>query len=203
MTVCIVGHGASLIGSGLGAKIDACETVIQLYPASGRDRDDFGRRCDVFAFSQLHDGEEAVAEWAMLPDAPTVCWGLATNSVPYPLDEIGGVPVLNFSATERLWTNRHHANGAVYPKEPGARKPDLSRGVRCIAIAAEAYRGRPIVLAGFDNCISGDTRDFFYANGGSSERAWIVHDYAKEAALIAQMARYYDVSISDLKQENP
>ncbi|HJS82621.1 MAG TPA: hypothetical protein VJ742_07265 [Nitrososphaera sp.] len=198
ISVCIVGHGESLKGAGLGREIDK-HFVVRLKNCSMllAEPHDYGTRTDAMCSST-----------EVLPHLPKV-----------KASEYWGYPKKGDYSPKRVnWLKRHidQRSKVFIPLETcnlwnaaflelGGRHPNVSTGMGAVIIALELKRPKVLYLAGFDNVVNPKTHGYrctvptpFNSNGTKDTG----HDWEKENELLAYLQEYYKTKIIDLAGHN-
>jgi hypothetical protein len=188
MKVCIVGHGPSLIGKGLGNTIDSYDLVVRLKGSAGvLGTEDYGHRCDVLCMSTEVTG----IGYAYRPE---VFW-LYPKKGYYDVSVVGtfvgdmGRPVLIPKALCTEWNDQFRKT---------ATHQNISTGLAAILIAAYYMNPETIVLAGFDTLVDPEipfTRNNLIPRTGVG---LINHDWKEENSLLKKMSEQYKFMIATL-----
>lgn len=192
--ICIVGHGPSLKGAGLGSEIDR-HFVVRLKNCSMllAEQEDYGKRTDAMCSSTEvlpHIAKVKAREY----------WGYPKKG--------------EFSQKRVNWLKRHvdQRSKVFVPLdvcnlwnaaflELGGRHPNVSTGLGALVIALELKKPRMVYLAGFDKVWMPDTPGYEstvptpFNNGGNKDTG---HDWHTERKLLPYLATAYQVEISDL-----
>jgi hypothetical protein len=193
-SVCIVGHGPSLKGAGLGKEIDK-HFVVRLKNCSMllAEAVDYGRRTDAMCSST-----------EVLPHLPKVkakeYWGYPKHGT--------------YSERRVKWLKRHveQTSKVFVPVdacnlwnaaflELGGRHPNVSTGMGAVIIALELKRPKTLLLAGFDNVLFPSTQGYrstvptAFNDGGNKDTG---HDWQMEHELLPYLATAYKAEIKDL-----
>lgn len=193
-TVCVVGHGPSLQGAGLGSEIDK-HFVVRLKNCSMllAMTSDYGKKTDAMCSST-----------EVLPHLPKV-----------KAREYWGYPKLGHYSLRRVkWLKRHVGDAKVHVpidacnlwnaafRELGGRHPNVSTGLGAVICALELKRPKTLYLAGFDNVMNPSIEGYQstvptpFNDGGTKSTG---HDWATERKLLGYMATYYQTEIRDLR----
>ena len=194
VSVCIVGHGPSLKGSGLGNEIDK-HFVVRLKNCSMllAEVEDYGKKTDAMCSST-----------EVLPHLPKV-----------KAREYWGYPKLGTYSPRRVkWLKRHVDSQAKVhvPLEAcnlwnaaflelGGRHSNLSTGLGAAVIALEIKKPQVLILAGFDNVWAPETTGYLstvptaFNSGGTKDTG---HDWATERKLLPYLAAHYKAEIRNL-----
>ena len=179
----VVGHGPSLVGAGLGSKIDSYDKVVRMKLGPKADPVDYGKRIDMLVASTEVPGcfIEGVENYAY----PKKGWFQEK-----PLNDLG------FSVTVPI--NLCNMWNAWF-RGLGAKHPNFSTGMAAIIISAHVYRPKEIVLAGFDtmmdNSISFSRNDAIPRTGAGP---FPNHDWEVEKKLLAHIEQAYSLNITQL-----
>lgn len=193
MNICIVGHGPSLKGAGLGEKIDQFDKVIRLkncYMLLAEPKD-FGKRTDVMCSNtevlyNLHKVE--AGEYWGHPKK-----GTYNKAGVWQLERKTGKTVHVPEELCNLW------NAAF--RELGANHPNVSTGLAALIIGLDRFKPKTAYLAGFDKVLHPDTEGYQctvptpWNAGGTKDTG---HDWAKERDLIPYLATAFQCEIKDL-----
>ena len=189
MNICIVGHGPSPKGKGLGNQIDSHEIVVRLKNCSPLiGTPDYGSRIDAICMSTE---VSAIAEQAQA----SMFWLYPKNGK---YDEVKNFDVIakkgapfmipldlcNFWNDEFRKLNPFHNN--------------VSTGLASIFIAAHYYEPKQITLVGFDTLVDPSvpfSRNDFAPRTGVGE---IKHDWENENKLLKQISDTYQFQIGVL-----
>lgn len=181
MKVCIVGHGPSLSGAGLGEKIDAHDKVIRLKNCLFNDPD-YGSKIDALVASTEVPG----------------CFSPGIENFAYPKNgwfHEGPIAGLGFPVAVPL--NLCNMWNHIF-RGLGGKHPNVSTGTAAIIIAAHRYRSE-IVLAGFDTLMDPSipfTRNDAVPRTGVG--AFPDHDWETEHKLLKHIEQAYGLKISQL-----
>lgn len=187
MKVCVVGHGPSLKGSGLGKKIDGFDKVVRL-KGSGSviGNADYGHLVDALCAST-----EIMGTFFKV-SAPEY-WAYPKKGV-YNLMAAGetigrlGKPVMIPLEFCNFWNQRF--------RQMGAKHPNVSTGMAAILIAIDRWAPQEIILAGFDTMMNPDIE--FDRNAEiprSGDGPYPNHDWPLENQLLTVLGNVYKVEI--------
>lgn len=190
MKACIVGHGPSLKGMGMGSVIDHHDKVIRLKGSGGViGTPDYGSRTDALCASTEIMGtffkSNAVEFWAYPKKG--VFNFMAAGELISRLEKPVMIP-LRFC---NHWNQRFRDMGACHP--------NVSTGMAAILIAIHRWHPDEIVLAGFDtltNPKAGFDRNMEIPRSGDGP--YPNHDWEKENILLSVLQNVYNVRISPL-----
>ena len=190
MKICIVGHGPSLKGAGLGKQIDSHDKVVRLKGShTVLWTNDYGSRTDALCASTEIMGvffkQEAEEYWAYPKngdyDRRTAIMALEKLQKPIMIP-------LKFV---------NHWN--TYFRQMGAKHPNVSTGMGAVLIAIHRWRPEKIVLAGFDTLMNPETE---FSRHDSIPRSgfgpYPNHDWEKENKLIPILEQTYNLKIEEL-----
>ena len=187
MNVCIVGHGPSLKGAGLGSKIDSYDKVVRLKGSQAvLWTNDFGGRADALCssteimgtFFKMHAGEY----WGY-PKKGEFDERIAMKTLKS-LQQPIMIP-LGFVNT---WNARFRQMGATHP--------NVSTGMAAILIAIHRWKPSEIILAGFDTMLDPTiefSRHTKIPRSGFGK--YPGHDWAKENELLSVLRDAYNMEI--------
>ena len=195
LTICVVGHGPSLVGKKLGEKIDQFDVVVRLKgcaPVLGTE--DYGSRADALCMSTEVPGlvfNVVAGQYWFYPkngayDQVRTFDVIAKRGAPFmiPLDLC------------------NHWNGKF--REAGATHPNVSTGLAAILVAAHYYEPALVVLAGFDTLLNPGLE---FTRNDEIKRTGVgssLHDWKAENALLPTIEKAYDtqiVSIDEVEQQ--
>ena len=198
-SVCIVGHGPSLKGAGLGKKIDACDVVVRLKNCSMllAEPRNYGKRTDVMCSSTevLHHlwKVKALEYWGF-PKKGSYNQG----SVAWLERKIGySAPVVVPLQVSNFWNE--------FFRQMGAKHPNVSTGVGALIIALDRLSPKEVYLAGFDKVLDPSTDGYkctvptLFNKGGTADTG---HDWNTEKLLLDYLAAQYKVGIFNLASGN-
>ena len=199
-----MGHGPSLKGLRLGLLIDAHERVCRLKQGFRRreeNPEDYGRKMN-FICSSLKTWN---GYWKVKYDE---YWGY----VMYPGPEKKLKEIREHYGSTRIrielrdvqnWLKAYESMADIAdPPRPMSREGDepwFSTGMGAIVIACAGYRPERLVLAGFDNVLSGE-RDGFKSVLRDSTHKYPPHAWNVEKEMVPLIADYYGVEIVHLQQ---
>lgn len=190
MNVCVVGHGPSLKGAGLGPTIDSHDKVVRLKSSQAvMWTNDFGSKSDALCSSTEIMGTFFKME-------ATEYWGYPKN---------GDFDVKRFIQTFlklqkpvmipigfiNTWNARF--------RQMGAHHFNVSTGMAAILISIHRWRPDQITLAGFDTLLD-PTIEFSRHDGipRSGAGAYPNHDWAKENELLDVLRETYNMEITGI-----
>lgn len=185
MQIAVIGHGASMEGSGLGPLIDGFETVIRLHDCHWQRADDFGAKYDIGILPGPWIGR-AVTQIERTPSRHYLAysWGRLNGEPPASPATIH----LNIAA----WRARLIEIGATCRQG----EPALTRGLSAIIMAGQQYPGAAITCFGMDNVFSGETENYHYPSySGASADTGKRHDMDAERRLIPEIASAFNCRI--------
>lgn len=192
MEVCIVGHGPSLKGAGLGSKIDE-KTVVRLKNCAGllKNPEDYGTRTDVVCSST------PVVRYMVDVESP-VYW--AYNKRPTWNEQVlqdfkakVKGEVYMFPETCNIWND-------VFRKMGGSH-PNVSTGMAAVIISLEVLKPEKLWLAGFDKILKPNVEGYIstvpsnWNDGGTKDTG---HDWVSENRLLQFLAHSYKTDIERL-----
>lgn len=190
MRVCVVGHGRSLKGMGLGRTIDSFGKVVRLKGSSSvYGTEDYGSKVDAMCASTEIMGtffKQSCQEY----------WAYPKNgsfSGPTAISVIArlGKPVMIPIQLCNEWNQRFRDLGACHN--------NVSTGMAAIIIAIDRWFPKEIVLAGFDTLMNPDVQ---FDRNNEIPRSGIGdypnHDWKKENELLKILEATYGVSISEI-----
>ncbi len=190
MKVCVVGHGPSLKGAGLGFRIDGFDKVVRL-KGSGRviGSPDYGSRTDALCASTEIMGTFFKAD-------AVEYWAYPKKGV-YNLTQAGDLigrlerPVMIPLTFCNFWNERF--------RQMGARHPNVSTGMAAILISIHRWKPREIVLAGFDTLMNPDIEfDRNMEIPRSGDGPYPDHDWKLENQLLTVLRNVYKMEIRSL-----
>lgn len=195
MNVCIVGHGPSLKGAGLGELIDSQDFIVRLKNCAMllAEPHDYGKRTDAICSST-----------EVLPVIAKVkareYWGYPKNG--------------EFSLKRVRWLKRHVEATAkvIVPIEPcnlwnaffremGAKHPNVSTGLGALICALHLKKPQKVYLAGFDKVLDPTIPGYQctvptpFNAGGTKDTG---HDWPAEKQLLDYLAEHYKVKLINL-----
>ena len=187
-TVCVVGHGPSLKGAGLGRQIDACDKVVRLKGSqSVLWTDDFGSKVDALCAST-----EIMGTFFKM-DAPEY-WAYPKNGDFDIRTAIQAIiklqkPVMIPLGFSNIWRSRFQQMGATHP--------NVSTGMAAILFAIHRWNPEKIVLAGFDTLLD-PTKKFSRHQDvpRSGFGDYPSHDWQKEHELLDILRDTYNMEIT-------
>jgi len=225
-TVVVVGHGASMIGSGLGAKIDAADAVVRFLKREGKPPEDWGERSDVLC-TGTQDHSRVINE-GVVPEIATWVYSKPGDIIPmdrsarvryrdeWGVDYYDGVdeqmlllrlhkykPVICYELWP--WYARYKALGATGYLNPNRNDgmPSFGQGVAGVISACVRLRPRRLILAGFDNTWAGSSEN--YLDWSAIQWGWgpreSGHDRRVEKILLGEIAEHYNVDIGPLNAD--
>ena len=187
MNVCVVGHGPSLKGAGLGPTIDSYDKVVRLKSSQTvLWTNDFGSKADALCssteimgtFFKMHAGEY---------------WGYPKNGV---FDERIAMktiktlqqPIMIPLGFINTWNARFRQMGSIHP--------NVSTGMAAILISIHRWKPDKIVLAGFDTLLN-PAIEFSRHNEipRSGSGPYPSHDWIKENELLEVLRDTYNMEI--------
>jgi hypothetical protein len=192
-SVCIVGHGPSLKGAGLGSRIDSFDCVVRLKNCYMllAEYGDYGRKTDVMCSST-----------EVLPTLPKVkakeYWGYPKKgqynkaSVQWLQRQVAGRVRVPLEACEK-WNQ--------FFRDMGAKHPNVSTGMGALIIALDLRRPKSVTLAGFDKVFDPSIDGYQstvptpWNDGGNKDTG---HDWEAERVLLDVLATFYKVEITNL-----
>ena len=195
MKVAIIGHGPSLEGAGLGARIDSFDSVIRLkkgWQLIDKDPRDYGTRCDVLMSSTETLGT------MLLPQGP-VRTGIQLY-VGYPKygwydEQTAGKVGLQLNADLVIPLNLFNYWNFRF-RELAPKHPNVSLGCAALAFAAEEFDTDEIHLFGFDSLARPEQS---YRRIRSIPRTgsgpFPNHDWPKENVLVGFIATEAGVAV--------
>lgn len=189
MKICIVGHGPSLIGKGLGKQIDSYDLVVRLKAGhSVLGSEDYGSRNDVLCMSTEVCGLGYISK-------PEVFW-LYPKKGDYDRAAIGTfvggcerpvlLPLGMFNDWNKAFVDR------------GGKHPNVSTGMAAIMIAGIYMAPETIVLAGFDSLVNPEvpfTRNDSIPRTGTGV---INHDWELENVFLKELSEAYGFTVATL-----
>lgn len=197
ITICVVGHGPSLIDQKKGAAIDEFDLVVRLKGCGPLIRDhaeDYGARVDALCMTTEVPGlvfDVVAGQYWFYPkngnyDEVRTFDVVAKRGAPFmiPLDLVNH------------WNRR-------FREEIGSSFPNISTGVAAAIIAAHYYEPAMIVLAGFDTVLDPQKAFDRHPDVPRTGVGEIRHDWQSENALLHLVAKAYDtqiVSIFDVEK---
>ena len=199
MNVCIVGHGPSTKGQGLGKLIDCHSLVIRHVECDWQDAEDYGQKYDIGIFcpdpiSMARDSDRV----------PRMYWLYRPKSPPMEDTTIGDV-----------WTtfrekSCRYLDDLVNPLISGRH---FSRGTAAIIAASKILNPTEILLVGFDAVLRGEfspnhhppelskmLNDKFRPDIKNTPLRFDTHEWAKEKELIKTISTKKNIRINALKQ---
>ena len=186
MSVCIVGHGHSLVGKGLGPTIDL-HTVVRLKDPSWQTQRDYGKKMDYCCAStetmmqMLHDHRIPKQYWAQ-PKKGEYNKRLEEN-----FNRSGKAPLLIPLELFNDW-NRKYVDGGMSCR-------NFSVGTAAIVYSLELLGEKDIKLAGFDNLLDPSKLDYWKAQRGK----WVSHhDWNTEHKMLDVLRDHYKARIGPL-----
>lgn len=192
LTICVVGHGPSLIDQKKGSAIDEFDLVIRLKgcgPLIHNYSEDYGTRVDALC---------------MTTEVPKLVFDVVAGQYWfYPkngtYDEVRtfdvvakrGAPFMIPLDLVNHWNKR-------FREEVGAGFQNVSTGLAAAIIAAHYYEPAMIVLAGFDTVL--DPYKAFERHPGVPRTGVgeIKHDWHAEHAMLGMISRAYDTTIASI-----
>lgn len=204
-TVCIVGHGPSGINSGLGAQIDAHETVIRFTWRRDQPPQDYGTKVSYIVTSLRNHGD--IINEGSVPDKGTWMFG-RPGQMPYEEMQRLSLRLKKFKPCmgREVWPWHFKfrdlgATGYIDPRqgEPGL-IPSFSQGTGAIIMACVRINPSRINLVGFDNVWAGKQEGYNDWNAirrGEAPRK-SGHDLRVERLLIDELMEFYNVEIAPL-----
>jgi hypothetical protein len=195
-TLCLVGHGPSLKGSGLGGAIDGCDFVVRLKNCSMllAESHDYGRKTDALCTST-----ETMTNLTKLKAGEY--WGYAKKG--------------SFAQARVRRAERYLKARIEIPLEPiqlwnsaflelGGKHPNVSTGMGALIIALELKKPETVYLAGFDNVCAPMIQGY----KSTVPTAWNAdgqkdtgHDWFCENKLLGYLQAHYKVPIKDIKKK--
>lgn len=190
LTICVVGHGPSLIDQKKGSAIDEFDLVIRLKGCGPLIRDhteDYGTRVDALCMTTEVPGlvfDVIAGQYWFYPkngsyDEVRTFDVVAKRGAPFmiPLDLVNH------------WNKR-------FREEAGF--PNVSTGIAAVIIAAHYYEPETIALAGFDTVL--DPSKSFERHPGIPRTGVgeIKHDWKAEHELLSLIEKAYDTRIVSL-----
>jgi len=195
MEVCVVGHGMSLKGAGLGAKIDKHEQVVRLKNCSDllENTKDYGRKTTVMFSStevcwQLH--KVVAEEYWCFPKYDAY----NTDLIDQLRKKVNGPRVRVLAHQSMVWNKLF--------RDMGGKHPNVSTGMAAIISVCELLNPRILHLAGFDTVMN-PKLDYIstvptpFNDGGTKSTG---HDWTAENQLLQFIGEHFkSVNISCLR----
>lgn len=192
MKICIVGHGPSLKGRGLGQLIDSHEKVVRL-KGSGNviGKRDYGSKTDALCASTEIMGTFFKANAGEY-------WAYPKKGV-YNLIGAGELIGRLEKPVMIPLTFCNHWNGRF--RQMGACHHNVSTGMAAILISVHRWQPHEIVLAGFDTLLNPSVK--FDRNPEiprSGDGPYPNHDWQKENELLTVLRNVYKVDIHAIEE---
>jgi len=192
MTVCIVGHGPSLIGASLGSKIDSYPTIVRMKHCFKllMNQRDFGKRTDYMCSST-----EVMPN--MLPVKAKEYWcypkrGRWNKALELQMKHVPYIIPLELCEKWNVWfRNQKSERGDI---------PNYSTGMAAIIITMDRLRPKKIVLAGFDSLLNPEIP----YTSTLSDRSYlnqIGHDWKIENRMLDLLSKEYNCEVQDIGGE--
>lgn len=184
MNICIVGHGKSALGRGLGSKIDE-NVVIRLKNPSWQNVEDYGVRVDYMCSSC-----ETLPVMLEYKKVPKEYWGQPkrgswASSVEQSFRSKAKAPLT-------IQIDLHNKWNGIFKNLTKEDVPNHSLGMAAITYAAELLSPEIIYLVGFDNLLDPDLMEYHKANVGK----WTTrHDWKAENLMLPIISEKTGVEI--------
>lgn len=194
MNVCVVGHGPSLKGAGLGAKIDSFDKVVRLKGSyTVLWTNDFGGRTDALCATTEIMGnffkQDAQEYWGYPKNGDFD--GKVAINVLAKLQKPLMIPLAFLNS----WNSRF--------RQIGANHPNVSTGMAAILTSIHRWHPDRIVLAGFDTMLDPSkefTRHEGVPRSGAGE--YPKHDWMKENELLWILEDTYNLKIEGINESD-
>ena len=186
MSICVIGHGTSLVGKGLGPEIDK-HTVVRLKDPSWQVDKDYGKRMDYCCAStetmqqMLHDRRVPKQYWAQPKK------GEYNKRLEEHFNRTAKAPLVIPLQLFNEWNERY--------KEHGMSCRNFSVGTAAIIYSLDLLGEKVVKLGGFDNLLDPAKLEYWKAQRGK----WVSHhDWYTEHKMLQVVAEHYRAEITPL-----
>ncbi len=198
--IVVVGHGPSLVGKGLGPKIDSFDIVVRISGTDNQTPEDYGTRSDFTCTCHSYTADVLIDDMKNGVVADYQAWVFSRPTILESKIEECGIRLqgYQYDYCNYITNDWEYKFQELDPHGSKFRDrfPLISRGLAGILIAVHKFRPESVTLAGMDNLWEGTDENYLSVARGWVEKPF--HDMVKERMLLDQIKEHYGFKLEKL-----